>query len=165
MSAMQTDAAFAGLQTTETLTPSQIEARAKALRNQLSLDEKISLMHGQLSLWPGLAAMTAPGGYSSQFWVAGEVARLGVPGIRFTDGPRGVILDGGTTFPVSMARGAAWDPALEERIGDAIGREIRALGGTTSAACVSICCVTRPGAAPRKPTAKILATWAPWAPR
>jgi beta-glucosidase len=28
-----------------------------------------------------------------------------------------------------MARGAAWDPALEERIGDAIGREIRALGG------------------------------------
>ena len=129
MSAMQTDAAFAGLQTTETLTPSQIEARAKALRDQLSLDEKISLMHGQLSLWPGLAAMTAPGGYSSQFWVAGEVARLGVPGVRFTDGPRGVILDGGTTFPVSMARGAAWDPALEERIGDAIGREIRALGG------------------------------------
>ena len=99
------------------------------MRDQLSLDEKISLMHGQLSLWPGLAAMTAPGGYSSQFWVAGEVARLGVPGVRFTDGPRGVILDGGTTFPVSMARGAAWDPALEERIGDAIGREIRALGG------------------------------------
>jgi beta-glucosidase len=125
----QADAAFAGLQTTEALTPSQIDERAKALRDNLSLEEKISLMHGQLSLWPGIAAMTAPGGYSSQFWVAGEVARVGVPGLRFTDGPRGVILDGGTTFPVSMARGAAWDPALEERIGDAIGREIRALGG------------------------------------
>jgi beta-glucosidase len=125
----QADAAFAGLQTTEALTPSQIDERAKALRDNLSLEEKISLMHGQLSLWPGIAAMTAPGGYSSQFWVAGEVAPVGVPGLRFTDGPRGVILDGGTTFPVSMARGAAWDPALEERIGDAIGREIRALGG------------------------------------
>jgi beta-glucosidase len=129
MSARQIDAAFGGLQTSEALTPDQIEERASALRDELSLDEKISLMHGQLSLWPGLAAMTAPGGYSSQFWVAGEVARLNIPGIRFTDGPRGVILDGGTTFPVSMARGAAWDPELEARIGDAIGREIRALGG------------------------------------
>jgi beta-glucosidase len=129
MTITQTDSAFADLQTAESLTPSDIEARAKALRDKLSLDEKISLMHGQLTLWPGLAAMTAPGGYSSQFWVAGEVARLNIPGIRFTDGPRGVILDGGSTFPVSMARGAAWDPELEERIGDAIGREIRALGG------------------------------------
>ncbi len=129
MSARLIDAAFAGLQTTGALSQDQIEERARALRDELSLDEKISLMHGQLSVWPGLAAMTAPGGYSSQFWVAGEVARLNLPGIRFTDGPRGVILDGGTTFPVSMARGAAWDPELEERIGDAIGREIRALGG------------------------------------
>jgi beta-glucosidase len=124
-----TDAAFAGLQTAETLTASQIDERARTLRDQLSLDEKISLMHGQLPLWIGLAAMTAPGGYSSQFWVAGEAPRLGVPGIRFTDGPRGVILEGATTFPVSMARGATWDAALEERIGEAIGREIRALGG------------------------------------
>ena len=129
MTPMQTDAAFAGLQTAETLTPSQIEERARGLRDELSLDEKISLMHGQLPLWPGLATMMAPGGYSSRFWGAGEVTRLGIPGIRFTDGPRGVILEGGTTFPVSMARGAAFDPALEERVGEAIGREVRALGG------------------------------------
>ena len=129
MPPMQSDAAFAGLQTAESLTPSQIEQRARALRDQLSLEEKISLMHGQLPLWPGLAAMTAPGGYSSRFWSAGEIGRLGIPGVRFTDGPRGVILEGGTTFPISMARGAAWDSDLEERIGDAIGREVRALGG------------------------------------
>src|SRR5271165_6332395 len=98
MTTMQTDAAFAGLQTAQTLTAGQIEERARALRDQLDLDEKISLMHGQLPLWPGLAAMVAPGGYSSRFWVAGEVTRLGIPGIRFTDGPRGVILEGATTF-------------------------------------------------------------------
>ena len=60
MTPMQTDAAFAGLQTAETLTPSQIEERARGLRDELSLDEKISLMHGQLPLWPGLATMMAP---------------------------------------------------------------------------------------------------------
>lgn len=125
----QSAAAFASLETAEKLTPTQIEERARALRDQLSLDEKVSLMHGQLPLWPGLAAMTAPGGYSSRVWVAGEVARLGIPGIRFSDGPRGVIMEGATTFPVSMARGATWDVALEERVGDAIGRELRALGG------------------------------------
>ena len=129
MTPMRTDPAFAGLQTAETLTPSQIEERALALRDQLSLDEKISLMHGELPLWPGLAAMTAPGGYSPRVWKAGEVARLGIPGIRFSDGPRGVIMEGATTFPVSMARGAALISALEERIGDVIGRELRALGG------------------------------------
>ena len=52
----------------------------------------------------------------------------GIRGIRFSDGPRGVVLEGATTFPVTMARGATWDPELEERIGDAIGRELRALG-------------------------------------
>jgi beta-glucosidase len=61
--------------------------------------------------------------------VAGAVARLGIPGIRFVDGPRGIILKGATTFPVSMARGATWDADLETRIGDAIGKELRALGG------------------------------------
>jgi beta-glucosidase len=35
----------------------------------------------------------------------------------------------GTAFPVSMARGATWDVELEERVGQAIGREIRAQGG------------------------------------
>lgn len=34
-----------------------------------------------------------------------------------------------TAFPVPMARGATWDPALEERVGAAIGAEIRAQGG------------------------------------
>jgi beta-glucosidase len=154
--------AFGSLQTAETLTPSQIEDRARALRDQLSLDEKIGLMHGQLPLWPGMAAMTAPGGYSSRFWVAGEVTRLGIPGVRFTDGPRGVMLEGATTFPITMARGAAWDPALEERVGEAIGREVRALGANYfGGVCINL--LRHPAwAAPRRPMAKILITSASW---
>jgi beta-glucosidase len=120
--------AFGALATTESLTDAQIEERAQALLDQLTLDEKIGLMDGDPPFWPGLADMFA-GGYNKHTWVAGAVPRLGIPGVRFSDGPRGVVMPGATTFPVSMARGASWDPALEERIGDAIGRELRALGG------------------------------------
>ena len=73
--------------------------------------------------------MSAPRGYGSRTWVAGAVPRLGIPGIRFSDGPRGIVMEGATTFPVTMARGATWDVDLEERVGDVIGRELRALGG------------------------------------
>ena len=61
--------------------------------------------------------------------VHGEIERLGLPGTRFVDGPRGCVAGHGTAFPVSMARGATWDVGLEEEVGDVIGREIRALGG------------------------------------
>lgn len=121
--------AFGGLATTAALTPAQIDERARELLDQLTPDEKFGLMDGDTPFWPGFAEMMMPGGYSGRPWVAGAVPRLGIPGIRFVDGPRGIIMTGATTFPVSMARGATWDPELEERIGDAIGRELRALGG------------------------------------
>src|SRR5437763_1893649 len=120
--------AFGALTTTESLTDAQIEERAQALLDQLTLEEKIGLMDGDPPFWSGLADMFA-GGYNKHPWVAGAVPRLGIPGVRFSDGPRGIVMPGATTFPVSMARGASWDPALEERIGGAIGRELRALGG------------------------------------
>jgi beta-glucosidase len=86
------------------------------------------MMAGDVPFWPGMADMMG-GGYADHPWVAGAVPRLGIPGVRFADGPRGVIMDGGTTFPVSMGRGATFDPELEERVGDVIGRELRAMGG------------------------------------
>lgn len=128
-SSPESSVAFGRIETPATLAPAQIDARARELLSQLTLDEKLGLMDGDTPFWPGLAEMMAPGGYASRPWVAGAVPRLGIPGIRFVDGPRGIIMKGATTFPVSMARGAAWDPALEERVGDAIGRELRALGG------------------------------------
>jgi beta-glucosidase len=120
--------AFAGLETTERLSDEQIDARAGELFGQLTQDEKIKMMSGDLPFWLGMADMMG-GGYADHPWVAGAVPRLGIPGVRFADGPRGVIMDGGTTFPVSMGRGATFDPELEERVGYVIGRELRAMGG------------------------------------
>jgi beta-glucosidase len=116
------------LETSVALTPDQIETEARELLAQLTLDEKIRMMSGDPRFWFGLADMTG-GGYNQHTWVAGAVPRLGIPGVRFSDGPRGVVMPGATTFPVSMARGASWDVDLEEQIGNVIGRELRAMGG------------------------------------
>lgn len=58
----------------------------------------------------------------------GGVERLNIPPFLFTDGPKGVSIPGSTCFPVSMARGATWDVLLEEKVGEAIGKEARAQG-------------------------------------
>jgi beta-glucosidase len=121
--------AFTGFESGTELATAQIEAKAHEWLAQLTLDEKIHMMDGDVSCWSGVVEMMG-GGYADHPWNAGVISRLGIPGIRFADGPRGVVMEGATTFPVSMARGAAWDTALEERIGDVIGRELRALGGT-----------------------------------
>jgi beta-glucosidase len=72
-------------------------------------------------------------------FVAGAVRRLGIPGIRFSDGARGVVIGSSTAFPVTMARAATWDPALEEQVGVAIGLETRARGANYSASiCVNL---------------------------
>lgn len=72
-------------------------------------------------------------------FVAGAVRRLGLPGIRFSDGARGVVIGASTAFPVTMARAATWDPELEERVGLAVGLETRARGGNYSASvCVNL---------------------------
>jgi len=61
--------------------------------------------------------------------MAGGNERLGIPTIRFFDGPRGLVSGQATCFPVSMSRAASFDPELEFRIGKAISEEIRANKG------------------------------------
>ncbi len=90
--------------------------------------ERLGLLDGDTPFWE-LAPEVLGGGYNTRPYVHGEVARLGIPGTRFVDGPRGCVSGHGTAFPVSMARGATWDVALEQEIGEAIGREVRAQGG------------------------------------
>lgn len=90
----------------------------------MTIDELLECTDGDLDFWAGLADMIG-GGILEHTFPGGSCARLGVQGIRFSDGPRGAVVGESTCFPVSMARGAAWDPSLESAIGDAIGRELR----------------------------------------
>ncbi len=103
---------------------------------QLTIDEKLRLVAGDLPL-RDLVNMSRR--YNEQPYTAGAVPRLGIAGIRFTDGPRGVVVGRSTAFPVAIARGATFDPALEERIGEAIGVEARAQGANLFAGvCVNL---------------------------
>jgi beta-glucosidase len=111
---------------------------AAALVAQMTTQERLDCLDGDTDFWPGLFDM-AGGGYYEHPWPAAVVSRLGVPGIHFADGPRGCVVGAATAFPVAMARGATWDPDLEEDIGYAIGAELRAQGATfTGAVCVNL---------------------------
>lgn len=111
---------------------------AAALVARLSDDEKLWCLDGDAPTWAGLGFLGRDGYHLATF-TAAEVERVGIPGIAFADGPRGAVVGNATCFPVSMARGATWDPALEERIGEAVGRELRAVGANlTGAVCVNV---------------------------
>lgn len=109
-----------------------IEARARELLGQLTLDEKLNMMsgrerfsrHKQMSGWINAGLPFKSQGTAE----TPGVPRLKIPGVRFADGSRGIRFTGCTAFPVSMARGATWDPAMEERVGRAMGYEGRAYG-------------------------------------
>jgi beta-glucosidase len=111
---------------------------ARALVAAMTLEEQLGCLDGDTEFWPGIIDMVG-GGYHGHPWPAAEVDRLGIPGIRFSDGPRGCVIGPATCFPVSMARGATFDPDLEERIGRAIGDELAAVGATyTGAVCMNL---------------------------
>ena len=111
---------------------------ARALVGSMTVEEKLGCLDGDTEFWSGIIDMVA-GGYHGHPWPAAVVERLGIPGIHFSDGPRGCVIGPATCFPVSMARGATFDPDLEERIGRAIGAELRAVGATyTGAVCMNL---------------------------
>ena len=107
------------------------------LIGQLTDHELLWLLDGDLTVSRGLREMSQR--YNKVPFEAGRIDRLGVPGIRFTDGPRGVALGSSTAFPVAIARAAAWDPDLERSVADAIGAEARAQGANLWAGiCVNL---------------------------
>ena len=111
---------------------------ARTVVAAMTPDERLWCLDGDLPFWAGLADL-GTGGYHKRPFPAGRVERLGVPGFEFSDGPRGVVVGPATCFPVSMARGASWDVDLEERIGEAIGQELRAVGATLyGGVCVNV---------------------------
>ena len=113
-------------------------AEARGLVSQMTEDERRWCLDGDQPFWAGITDMTQ-GGYHRRTFPAARVERLGIPGFAFSDGPRGVVIGPATAYPVSMARGASWDLDLEERIGEAIGVELRAVGATLyGGVCVNV---------------------------
>jgi beta-glucosidase len=97
------------------------DQRAHDLVAQMTLEEKIAQMAGDNGVFLR---------EDQVLWNVPGVARLGVPPFGMSDGPRGVAnVEGATTFPVGIARGATWEPDLEQRVGEAMGQELRAVGG------------------------------------
>ncbi|MGW6532403.1 beta-glucosidase [Streptomyces venezuelae] len=91
--------------------------RVESLVGRLTLDEKISLLHGA----------TDPKALGQAGYVPG-VPRLGIPPLRLADGPAGVrVAARATALPAPVMLAAAFDPALARRYGQVIGREGRAL--------------------------------------
>ncbi|MEU0671956.1 glycoside hydrolase family 3 C-terminal domain-containing protein [Streptomyces sp. NPDC006172] len=90
---------------------------------ELSLDEKTALLSGH------------------DFWSTEPAEHAGIPSLVLSDGPHGVrrqrqdadhlgLYDSepATCFPPAVSLAAGWDPDLVGRVGEALGREARALG-------------------------------------
>jgi beta-glucosidase len=101
-------------------TPDQ---RADYLVGQMTLDEKIQLVHGGAA--PNLSALPRGGGG----WIAG-IPRLNIPDLYFADGSVGVGNQVGQAIalPSSIASAASWDLNEAYKYGQVIGAELRAYG-------------------------------------
>jgi beta-glucosidase len=126
-----------GLNSRAPLTKEQVDEQARRQLAQMSLREKTEQMSGSTPLFPGLFEVWLA--YNKRPLPAGENRRLSIPAICFSDGPRGVVMNHSTCFPVTMARGASWDTDLEERVGDAMGVEARSLGANfMGSVCINL---------------------------
>jgi len=106
-----------------------VNGRIEEILAQMTLQDKVDQMHGN-----GLH-----NDVDGIWWSTADDVDLGIPGFHMLDGPRGVsqLSGNATAFPVGIARGATWDVELEERVGSAIGEELRAKGGSVLLAPVT----------------------------
>ena len=86
----------------------------------------------QKSLENGLnPELAAKAGNALQKYVM-ENTRLGIPLFLAEEAPHGHMAIGTTVFPTGFGMAATWDPALIEKAGEVIGREVRLQGGHIS---------------------------------
>jgi len=111
------------------LSPDQ---RADLVLQQMTLDEKISLLHGNGMPGWGKPEANAYLGNGGAGFVLG-IPRLGIPFIQMSDAAYGVRSSAengrySTALPSNLASAASWDPAAACDYGALIGRELRAQG-------------------------------------
>jgi beta-glucosidase len=110
----------AGLATAQSVPVVTGDARVDKLLSQMTLNEKLTLIHG---------TQEDPAVYQGQAGYLAGIPRLGIPGLRFADGPPGVL----TRHPsqaetATMGVAATFSRKTAEENGLVIGREDRALG-------------------------------------
>jgi len=108
------------------------DERADLVLKEMTLDEKIALLHGvgmptDDPVTPENAASNRGVGY------AVGVPRLGIPGIDMSDAAYGVRSSGAngrysTALPANVAAAASWDTGAAYEYGALIGHELRAQG-------------------------------------
>jgi beta-glucosidase len=114
----------------ETLSP---DVRADMVLKEMTLDEKIGLLHGNGMLgWAGPPSPIAHLGNGGAGFALG-VPRLGIPMIQMSDAAYGVRSSAqngrySTALPSNVAAAASWDPQAACEYGALIGRELRAQG-------------------------------------
>ncbi len=108
------------------------DERASMVIKEMTLDEKITLLHGTGML--GLSALSPEIVHSNggAGYVVG-IQRLGIPGIQMSDAAYGVRSSGengrySTALPSDLAGAASWDLDAAYEYGALIGRELRAQG-------------------------------------
>ena len=89
----------------------------------MTLEEKLQLVHGNLTLQNGVGPRNAA------CWVVG-IPRLGIPDLLCADGSTGVgdTVGPATALPSSLASGASWDLDEAYKYGQVIGKELQAFG-------------------------------------
>lgn len=107
------------------------DKRADLLIRQMSLVEKIGLIHGGTN-YEGPESPIPPGSLGGAGWIPG-IPRLGIPDLQMTDGRSGVANTGhlgryATALPTPLLTGASWDLDVAYEFGALLGKETRDLG-------------------------------------
>lgn len=109
------------------------DARADMVIKELTLDEKISLLHGQGFSFNATGPTESNGG--AGYSVA--IPRVGIPAIQMADSAYGVTRGAvsgrySTALPNNLAAASSWDPQAAFEYGALIGRELRQEGYSMS---------------------------------
>ena len=90
---------------------SEHKARAKALVDQMTLEEKIDIIGSEKSFYTR------------------AIPRLGIPQIRMADGPQGIRNNTKSTmYPCGILTASSWNRELAEKLGHGLGRDAKARG-------------------------------------
>jgi len=129
----------------EITTQEDIDKLVDELVSDMTLKEKVEQMYGE-ELWHSAPKFIINALAKKRFAhvYVGQNDRLNLPPWVLSDGPRGArvmdkAVDGVTTFPVGMARGASWDIDLERQVNEVIAKEIRANNANYAATpCINL---------------------------